>query len=169
MDTSERDPVEIDQLRHANELDVPTGIITHEPERAEPGAERVWPQASGKATPTYLHAGLVVAAASGYGWFLLAFWAAFWNYGYMMLAMAVATLISVTMPGLMAAGGGGGRNVTQWERPWHSFQEFLSGHVEVWGARVSGKDAFIQLATMSWLLAGLATAFAIIVALERTT
>ena len=113
---------------------MPTGILTHEPERAEPGAEHVWPEVSGSATPTYLHSGVVVTAAAGYAWFLLAFWAAFWGFGYMMLALAVATLISVTMLGLLAAGGAGGRNVTQWERPWHSFQEFLDGEVQVWGS-----------------------------------
>ena len=86
-----------------------------------------------------------------------------------MLAIAVATLSSVTMLGLIAGGSGGGRNVTQWERPRRSFQEFLNRHVEVCGAWVSGKDAFIQLPTVLWLLAGSATAFAMIVALERTT
>jgi hypothetical protein len=171
MDTLVRDRVDIDHLEDADELpwDVPTGILTHEPERAEPGAEHIWPEVSGNATPTYLHSGVVVAAASGYAWFLLAFWAVFWGYGYMMLAMTVATLISVTMLGLMAGGGAGGRNVTPWQRPWRSFQEFLDGEVEVWGARVSGKEAFVQLTVMSWLLAGLATAFAVIIALVRTT
>ena len=171
MDSLVRDRHDIDDFQDVEELlwDVPTGILTHEPERAEPGAENVWPDVAGEATPTYLHSGVVVAAASGYAWFLLAFWAAFWGYGYMMLAMTVATLISVAMLGLMAAGGAGGRNVSQWERPWHSFREFLDGHVAVWGARISGKEAFVQLTTMSWLLAGLATAFAVIIALVRTT
>lgn len=171
MDTLLREPDDIAHSQKSDELswDAPTGILTHEPERAEPGAKHVWPEVTGNATPTYLHAGVVVAAAAGYAWFLLAFWAAFWGYGYMMLALAVATLISVTMLGLMAGGGAGGRNVSQWQRPWHSFQEFLGGEVEVWGARVSGKEAFIQLTAMSWLLAGLATAFAVIIALARTT
>lgn len=171
MDTLVQERVDIQNAQDADELlwDVPTGILTHEPERAEPGAEHVWPEVSGSATPTYLHSGVVVTAAAGYAWFLLSFWAAFWGFGYMMLALAVATLISVTMLGLLAAGGAGGRNVTQWERPWHSFQEFLDGEVQVWGARVPGRDAFWQLAAMSWLLAGLATAFAVIVVLVRTT
>jgi hypothetical protein len=34
---------------------------------------------------------------------------------------------------------------------------------------VPGRDAFFQLAGMSWLLAALATAFAVIVAMVRTT
>jgi hypothetical protein len=171
MDTLVREPVDTDQLLDADELlwDVPTGILVHEPDRAEPGAEHVWPEVSGNAKPSYLHAGVVVAVAAGYAWFLLAFWAVFWGYGYMMLAMSVATLISMTMLGLMAGGGGGGRNVTQWERPWHSFREFLDGDVAVWGARISGREAFVQLVAMSWLLAVLATAFAVIVALVRTT
>ena len=36
-------------------------------------------------------------------------------------------------------------------------------------SRVSGKEAFVQLTVMSWLLAGLAIAFAVIIALVRTT
>ena len=102
MDTLLREPDDIAHSQKSDELswDAPTGILTHEPERAEPGAEHVWPEVTGNATPTYLHAGVVVAAAAGYAWFLLAFWAAFWGFGYMMLALAVATLISVTMLGL---------------------------------------------------------------------
>jgi hypothetical protein len=87
----------------------------------------------------------------------------------MMATMTLATLISMTMLGLLAGFGEGGRNVTPWQRPWRSFQEFLNGEVSVWGARVPGKDAFLQLVVMSWLLAGLATAFAVIIMLERTT
>lgn len=165
------DPEEADEFEQSSELmlEAPTGIFTHEPTRAEPGSEHVWPAVAGTAKPTYLHAGVVIAAASGYAWFLLAFWAAFWGFGYMMLALAVATLISVTMLGMMAGLGGGGRTVTPWERPWHSFQEFLDGEVSVWGARVPGKDACVQLVAMSWLLAALATAFAVIIVLVRTT
>jgi hypothetical protein len=171
MDTLLREPDDIANTQDADELlwDVPTGILTHEPERADPAAKHVWPEASGDATPTYLHAGVLVAATADYAWLLLAFWVVFWGYGYMMITMAVATLISATMLGLMAGGGAGGRNVTQWQRPWHSFQEFLNGEVEVWGGRVPGKEAFVQLAAMSWLLAGLGTAFAVIIALVRTT
>ena len=171
MDTVLRDPLETTEWPAFDEalFEVPTGILSHEPERAEPGAEHVWPEVSGQGTPTYLHGGVVVAAAAGYAWLLLAFWIAFWGYGYMMVTMAVATLISMTMLGLMAGGGAGGRNVAPWQRPWRSFQEFLDGEVEVWGARVRGKEAFVQLAAMSWLLAGLGTAFAVIIALVRTT
>jgi hypothetical protein len=147
--------------------EAPTGILTHDPRLAEPGAERVWPEVSGPATPTYLHPLVIIAAASGYGWFLLVFWIAFAGYGYMTAAMTVATLISGTMLGLMAAGGAGGRNMEPWRRPWRSFREFLTGEVEVWGTRVSGWDAFVQLTAMSWLLAALATAFSVMVALDR--
>jgi hypothetical protein len=45
MDTCERDPVDIDQL-HELLRDVPTGIITHEPERTEPGTDHIWPEVS---------------------------------------------------------------------------------------------------------------------------
>ena len=171
MDTSLRDSLEATDGQEFDELllEVPTGILSHEPTRADPGAEHVWPEVSGDVTPTYLHGGVVVTVAAGYAWFLLAFWAAFWGFGYMMFTMVVVTLISGTMLGLIAGFGAGGRNVVPWQRPWRSFQEFLGGEVEVWGARVSGREAFVQLAAMSWLLAGLATAFAVIIALVRTT
>jgi hypothetical protein len=150
-------------------LAAPTGILTHLPERAEPGARHVWPEVTGTVKPDYLRPGVLVIAAAGYAWFLLAFWTAFWGYGYMMASMTVATLISGLMLGLIAGFGEGGRNVMPWERPWHSFREFLDGEVAVWGARVPGREAFWQLAVMSWLLAGLATAFAIIIMAVRTT
>src|ERR1700722_2373758 len=162
MDTLTRDPDPI--VGQA-----PTGILIHEPRQAEPGAEHVWPEVSGHETPTYLHPAVLIVTASGYAWFLLVFWVVFWGYGYMGLTLAVATLISVAMLGLMAGGGAGGRNVVPWQRPWHSFREFLGGEVEVWGARMSGSDAFLQLAGMAWLLAALTTAFGIIIEVVRTT
>ncbi len=152
-------------------------LATLEPREAELGVDHAWPHIpdaapdvdTAAATPTYLHPMVIVVTAAGYGWFLLAFWVAFADYGYMAFTMGIATLISGSMLGLMVAGVVGGRNMTPWQRHWASFQEFLDGHVEVWGSRVSGRDVFYQLAGMSWLLAGLATAFAVIVACVRTT
>lgn len=171
MDTMLRDPVEDLDQQELEELmqEVPTGIWTHEPDRAEPAARHVWPEVSGMAQPSYLHPTVVIVSAGAYAWFLLAFWAAFWGYGYMMVTLFVAAMISVIMLGLMAGFGAGGRSVIPWQRPWRSFQEFLDGEVEVWGARVPGKEAATQLIVMSWLLAALATAFAVIVAVVRTT
>jgi hypothetical protein len=166
MDTLLREPVEISQETN---LEVPTGILTHHPLQAEPGAEHVWPETSGEAKPTYLHPAVLTTTAAGYAWILLVFWVVFWGYGYMGLSMAVATLISGTMLGLMAAGGAGGRNMTPWQRPWRSFREFLTSDVEVWDSRVSGREVFIQLAGMAWCLAALATVFGIIIAASRTT
>ena len=99
MDTLLRDPQETIASQELDRFlsEVPTGILTHEPERADPGAEHVWPEVSGDVTPTYLHGGVVVTVAAGYAWFLLAFWAAFWGFGYMMFTMVVVTLISGTM------------------------------------------------------------------------
>jgi hypothetical protein len=166
MDTLLREPVEISDLEI---LEVPTGILTHDPLQAEPGAEHVWPEVSGEERPTYLHPMVLVTAAGGYAWTLLVFWVVFWGYGYMGVSMTVATLISCMMLGLLAAGGAGGRVVTPWQRPWRSFREFLASDVEVWSGRVSGRDAFIQLAGMSWCLAALATVFGIIIEASRTT
>ena len=117
--------------------------------------------------PTYLHPFVITATAGGYAWCLLAFWEAFAGYGYMTLALIISTLISLAMLGSIAAGGMAGRDMTPWQRRWLSFREFLSSEVEVGGVRVLGRDAFLQLAGMSWCLAGLATAFAIIVAFAR--
>jgi len=171
MDTLTRDVELLDDAepRDSDELvwDVPTGILLHEPRQAESGAEHVWPEVSGNEIPTYLHPAALVAAASGYAWFLLVSWVVFLGYGYMGLSLVVATLISGAMLGLMAAGGDGGRNVTPWQRPWRSFREFLTGEVEVWGGRMSGWSAFVQLAGMAWCLAVLATVFGTIVALAR--
>jgi hypothetical protein len=147
--------------------EAPTGILTHNPPRSEPGCGQVWPEASGHETPTYLHPVVIITAASGYAWFLLVFWVVFFGYGYMGISMTVATLISGTMLGLMAAGGTGGRNGAPWQRPWRSLGEFLGGEVEVCGARVSGWDAFVQLVGMAWLLAALATVFGVIIEIVR--
>src|SRR5580658_654664 len=118
-------------------------------------------------TPTYLHPAVVVVTASGYAWTLLVFWAVFFGYGYMGLSLVVATLISGVMLGMMAVGSAGSRDVTPWQRHWRSFQEFLDGDVQVWGGRIPGRDAFLQLAGMSWCLAGLATVFGVIIELSR--
>jgi len=171
MDTSLRDPVEdldSQDLEHLMQ-EVPTGIWSHEPDRADFAAQHVWPEVSGGATPSYLHPWVVIGASGAYAWTLLAFWTAFWGYGYMMATMFVATMISVVMLGLMAGFGSGGRSVIPWQRPWRSFQEFLDGEVEVWNARIRGREAFVQLMAMSWLLAAMATAFAVIVMVVRTT
>jgi hypothetical protein len=133
----------------------------------KPATDPARSEESGESTPTYLHPGVIAAAASGYAWVMLAFWAAFFGHGYMGLSLVVATLISGAMLGLMAAGGVASYNVTPWQRSWRSFREFLAGDVQVWGGRVSGWDAFVQLAGMAWCLAGLATVFAIIVAFTR--
>jgi hypothetical protein len=174
MDTLLREPGEIITA------DAPD-ISILEPREAELGVDHAWLVPDVEAAepedaaptrlqpPTYLHPVVVVAAVGGYAWFLLAFWVAFLGYGYMTLTMDLATLISGTIIGLMVGGVVAGRNMTPWQRPWHSFREFLDGEVEVWGARVSGRDAFFQLAGMSWLLAALATTFAVIVAVVRTT
>jgi hypothetical protein len=89
MDTSLRDSLEATDWQEFDELllEVPTGILSHEPTRADPGADYVWPEVSGDVTPTYLHGGVVVTVAAGYAWFLLAFWAAFWGFGYMMFTI----------------------------------------------------------------------------------
>jgi hypothetical protein len=76
-------------------------------------------------------------------------------------------MISGAIFALLLGCGSGARNMTPWQRPWRSFQEFLSGDVEVCGGRMSGREAFVELAGMSWSLAGLATAFGIIIALSR--
>lgn len=148
MDTLTRDPGGIVAAP-------PADISTHDTASVEP-------EAAGEATPTYLHPVVLIVAASGYAWVLLVFW----GHGYMSLSMIIASLISGVTLGLLA-GGGRGRDMQPWQRQWRSFQEFLAGEVEVWGAWVSGRDAFIQLAGMSWLLAALATAFGILIELAR--
>jgi hypothetical protein len=171
MDTLMREPVEILDPEEVEELllEAPTGIFSHGPARAEPGERHPWPEAWSDVEPSYMHPAVVVAVAAGYGWFLLAFWVAFWGFGYMMVTMVAATGISLLMLGLMVGFGAGGRNLVPWQRPWRSFDQFLNGEVEVWGARISGKEACVQLVAMSWLLAALATAFAIIIMCVRTT
>jgi hypothetical protein len=165
MDTSSPGPIprDIDEYIRS----VPTGILSHHPGEAAPGSEHVWPETSGDETPTYLHPAVVIAAVSGYVWFLLVSWVVFFGYGYMGLSLAIATLISVAMLGLIAAGGDGGRNVAPWQRRWRSFGEFLAGDIEVWGGRVPGRDSFVQLAGMAWCLAVLATMFGVITELAR--
>jgi hypothetical protein len=159
-DPEPRDPDELTRK-------VWTNTPTWEPRGPELNSRPVSPEVSGDEAPTYLHPVVLVAAASGYVWFLLVSWVVFAGYGYMGISMAIATLISGAMLGLLAAGGEFGRNMTPWQRTWRSFGEFLSGEIDVWGARVSGWDAFVQLAGMAWCLAGLATAFGIIVVLAR--
>ena len=117
--------------------------------------------------PTYLHPAVVIVAASGYAWTLLVYWAVFFGYGTMGLSLAVATLISGVMLGMMAFGSAGSRDVTPWQRRWRSIQEFLEGDVQVWGGRIPGRDAFVQLVGMAWCLAALATAFGVIVELAK--
>jgi hypothetical protein len=174
MDTLSREPGELITAD-------PSDTVTPKPRDAEPGVADArlvnfdeFPVAPDAAPtnlqpPTSLHPMVVVAAVGGLAWFLMAFWVAFFGYGEMTYVMDIATMISGTMVGLMVGGVIAGRNVTPWQRPWHSFREFLDSEVEVWGARLSGRDAFFQLAGMSWLLGALATAFAIIVMAIRTT
>ena len=135
-----------------------------------PGRARrraVWPEVSGNERPTYLHPAVVTASVGGYAWMLLVFWVVFCGYGYMGFTMVIATLISGVMFALLIGCGAGGRNMAPWQRPWRSFREFLASDIEIWGGHIRGRDAFIQLAGMSWCLAGLATAFGVIIALSR--
>jgi hypothetical protein len=122
---------------------------------------------SGNERPTYLHPAVVTASVGGYAWMLLVFWVVFCGYGYMGFTMVIATLISGVMFALLIGCGAGGRNMAPWQRPWRSFREFLASDIEIWGGHIRGRDAFIQLAGMSWCLAGLATAFGVIIALSR--
>ena len=154
---------------HAIDFDMRPSILPHHhffP--AEPPDLPAWPDVAGNEEPTYLHPAVVRIAASGYAWMLLMFWIIFAGYGYMGFTLFIATMISGVMIGLLAVGGGAGRSVAPWQRQWRSFDEFLHGKLDVWGARISGRDAFIQLAALSWCLAGLATAFAIIIASVQT-
>lgn len=112
---------------------------------------------------------MLIVTGAGFAWALLAFWVTFIDDGYMTLVLILMTLISAVMLGLLTVGGDGGRNVTPWQRPWRSFGEFLDGEVEVRGTRLRGRDAFIQLAGVAWCLAGLATAFGIIMLARPAT
>ena len=152
---------------HRTDRELPTGVPPHRPPQAERGAEHVRPELSYEETPTYVHPAVVATAMAGYVWMLFVFWIVFAGYGYMGVSLVIATMISAVMLGLLIGCGGSARDVTPWQRPWRSFQVFLSGEVEVWGGRMSGREAFIQLAGMSWCLAALATAFAITIALSR--
>ena len=134
---------------------------------AERKAERVLTDGSQLEAPTYLHPAVVAVAVAGYAWMLLAFWGVFAGYGYMSLAMFVATMISTIMIGSLIAGPTAAHNSTPWQRPWRSVQEFLDGEVQVWGARIPGRDAFVELGGMAWCLALLATAFSVITVMSR--
>jgi hypothetical protein len=149
---------------HSFDADIPTGVLLHRPSLAE---HTTTPEVSGNERPTYLHPAVVTASVGGYAWMLLVFWVVFCGYGYMGFTMVIATLISAVMLALLIGCGAGGRNMAPWQRPWRSFREFLAGDVEIWGGRIPGRDAFIQLVGMSWCLAGLATAFGVIIALSR--
>jgi len=138
-----------------------------ETDLTEREAERVSTDGSRLERPTYLHPAVVAVAVAGYAWMLLAFWVAFAGYGYMSLAMFAATMISAIMIGSLIAGPSAAHNSTPWQRPWRSVKEFLDGEVQVWGARVRGRDAFVQLGGMAWCLALLATAFSVITAMSR--
>ncbi len=152
---------------HSIDQQVRTGVPRQSTPLAERDAEHVRPDVSRNETPTYLHPAVVTTVLAGYAWMLLVFWIVFAGYGYMSLALFVATMISIVMLGLLIGCGSGARNLTPWQRPWRSFREFLASDVEVWDGRISGRDAFVQLAGMAWCLAALATAFAIVTAASR--
>ena len=152
--------------RQGQAWEVPTGILRHDAPHAESADLKFWPDAAGGAPPSYLHPAVVAIAAAGSAWFLLAFWITLGGDSLTAYLLAIATLISCLTLGLLLVGSEG-RNVVPWQRHWRSFHEFLAGHVDVWGARVSGREAFIQIAGLAWCLAALATTFAVIIAAEH--
>ena len=146
--------------------EVPPGLVRHQPAQVRRVVDAAWPELAGQARPTYMHPAVPATVIAGYAWMVLAFWAVFGGHGYMGLALVLVTLISAVMVGLLVTCGSA-RTLEPWQRSWRSFGEFWDGEMEIWDGRISGRAAFVQLAVLAWALAGLATAFVVIVASVR--
>ncbi|MGH7049711.1 MAG: hypothetical protein ACREE5_03595 [Acetobacteraceae bacterium] len=116
--------------------------------------------------PRALHSSVLIAAASGWGVILVAFWLAFAGEPYVMGSLFIVCAVSVVILG-MIFGLGYWANQTRFpsEVPVHvSFFDFLHGDVQTFTGRLPGRDVLVLISGISAGLAVGGVGFAIIAA-----
>jgi hypothetical protein len=112
-------------------------------------------------SPTGIHPGAVWAAAAAQGLFMFASWIAFGS-GQTALWLYFATLISAIYLGLMGLVGASSHFYPRQYAPRRSFAEFLDGDVSIHTGTIRGREALIQIAAPSAIVALCGFALAVI-------
>jgi hypothetical protein len=101
---------------------------------------------------TCVHPGAIIVALAAGSYLVAAFWVTFAG-GETSLDLAVVTLISVMMFGLIAGGGALARNVELDRKSTRSFREFVGGDVDIETGRITGREALLQITAIPIILA----------------
>ena len=96
---------------------------------------------------TSIHPYAVALPVAAYFWLILASWFAF-AAGETSLVLGVVTFLSLMYFALLVGGAALARNMTPERRTQRSFAEFLQGDVDIETGRITGREAFWQIAVM---------------------
>lgn len=99
-----------------------------------------------------VHPVAVLAAMAAQAVFMLAAWIAF-GVGETALWLYFATLISVIYLGLIGIAGARSHIYGQWRSPRCSFADFLKADVGIFTGMMRGRDAFVEIAAPSLIVA----------------
>lgn len=109
---------------------------------------------------TRVHPIAVEISVLAYAWLGAAFWLAFGG-GETSLILSIILVLCIVYVGLLIGGAVMGRNMTPERRQDRSVREFWEGTVDIATGRVSGREAFMQIALLPLALAFGGTAMAI--------
>ena len=131
----------------------------HELSLAHDGAQQIPPSVD-------VHPVAVLAAIGAQAVFMLAAWIAFGT-GETALWLFFATLISVIYLGLIGIVGARSHVYGQWRSPRCSFADFLNADVGIFTGTMRGRDAFVEIAAPSLIVAICSVILAIIWMVEH--